>query len=259
MNFKNFTWVFFALFLCPTLNADTPEQLMTKVSKHCQAADKACVCYASTIEGLHMTFGNGQILKVFPTVNLSLVKGQVKSISEADNLFGSFTTEYQIEALKPYCRNYSVPGPGLNGFLQSLKYSFLDHLHYRQLENNGGFCNEYQKCTCEFSIGGNEMSPDFLNSFEIGVSGTQDYIYTGGSAGGPIQGGNFKDLFVRDLKAILNQTSVTQEKFVDGYVQQLEQYRSVCTEFDSVRIEAKRTLINLIKEIEAGPTDDPEN
>lgn len=228
---------------------DSPEAMLKAVAQHCQASS-GCACFASRIEEFHLTFGNGEILKISPELKTDFVQGKFKSLSEAKNDFDKFMDFYQITALKPYCRNYSIPGPGISGFLQSLEYHYLDELFYGQLQNNGGFCNEFQKCSCEFSMGGLEMSPDFLNNFVIEVSGEQANVYTGGSSAGPIRGDNFEPVYVTDLKSILHQPKARQNDFVEKSLVPLGQFRKVCQDFEVVLSQGRSSLESLIQELE---------
>ncbi len=244
---------FGALMFCSSLLANqTPGQMISAVTEHCSQT-QGCACYASNIDGFHLTFGNGGILKISPEIDLVLTKGTFKTFNQAKADLNQFMSIYRINELQPFCANFSKSGPGISGFLQSIEYSYLDNLFFRQLDNNGGFCNPYQKCTCEFSMGGNELSPDFLKSFSIEVSGGQEFVYTGGSSAGSIRGDQYQEILVNNLGSVLRKSASEKSDFIVQAMEPLGQYRNVCKDFDKVLSEGRDSMLSLIQELEADP------
>ena len=242
--------IFTTFFVIPADAKENAEQLFAAVSKHCSTT-KPCACFGSNLHGLSMTFGNGQTaLEIFPDYTFQVSHGTVKSQKEVEKDFETFFQQFNISALQPYCVKFSAPGPGINGFIQSLRYYFLEELFQQQLIVNGGFCNPFQKCVCEFDMGGIEMEPDFKNKFAIDVSGEQFYIYTSGSAAGPIQGENFTRIEVNNLGAILHKSKEIQDSFIEQALAKLEQYRPVCRDFAPVIDGGRKRLHRLILNLE---------
>ena len=227
--------------------SESPESLLAKVAEHCSGPQK-CACFATNIDGFHFTFGNGEILSLFPEFSFASKPEEMLSLGEVDSIVSNFKQNYKFEKLVAFCAN---PGEGdISQFGYDIRYELRDKMFEEQLARNGGFCNTHQKCSCEFDMGGNEMSPNFRKKFEIAVSGSQTSPYDGSSSGGPIHHSGQNPLFVRNLDSVLGKSAVVKERFVLEALKQLEPFRAECLDFAAVKAQGRRTLLALIHDLE---------
>jgi|GEM_PF-5623650 len=239
-------------------------ELRAIVETHCK--EKKCACYSNNIDGLNLTFGNGSnqpnkaLLKIQPQHQFSYRQNEMLPLAEAEASVEIFNQKFNLsEISQNFCINNSSSEKGYYEFLTNVRSTLLDRMFFEQLQNNGGFCNPHQKCECEFAMGGNEMAPDFSENFEIGVTGGQEFIYTGGSSAGQIRSPDNKAIFVKSFGKLVGKSSQEKEDFIQSQLLRLEVFQPLCRDFEGVRTQGKNSLLSLIQELESPtPPDEDE-